>query len=414
MKLAIVLTQPFWYDGEAYTTRYPFALFMIGLAKHIDSLLFFVPLKVSNDEHGDYSVVLPDNVKIIPYPYCYSLREQYAQIHRILPEFIRVFLANTNSFDICCFTNTNIISFTGFLISIIKSKEVVLYLRNNLVKCYSVQIQSSFGRFVGYCLGLFEEILCRIMIRKSTTFVIGRELFKRYEGKSHSLYLFYENLISNDQIKYRKNMNDFIEKKVSLLSVGRLVPQKGLEYLINAVEELVNDKGYDVLCNFVGSGIEEDKLRDLIDCKGLTNSFKFCGNLPWDNALFRLYKESDIFVLSSLTEGFPKTLFEALAFGTAVVATNVGGVSGIIKNGHNGMLVEPRSSSDITAAIVEICFDERLLRNITNNGYSTAKEYTIERQHLKLISILKNRDLKATKISILGLLLSLLYRLVKN
>ena len=111
--------------------------------------------------------------------------------------------------------------------------------------------------------------------------------------------------------------------------------------------------------------------------------------MAWGEGLFDVYKKSDIFILPSLTEGFPKTIFEAMAFGVPVIATDVGGISGIIKHEVNGILVKPKSSTGLVDAIDKICFNEDLYYKIIKHGYDTVKRFTIEKQHANMIAILK-------------------------
>lgn len=394
MRLGVVLTQAFWYDGKQYTTKYPFASFIVELSTFVNSLILFVPLKISTSEKGPHPVYLYDNVKIIPYPFYESLKEQYVLAYRILPDFINIFKRHTNLFDICGFVSTSLLSFAAFSISKTYKKRVFIYLRADIKKAYSMQIGSSLGNFVGICLGHIEEFFCRIMTARNPTIAIGHGLYNKYKNNRNSTHLFYANLISDKMIEQSDNGGKKTGgKQVTLLSVGRLVPQKGLKYLVDAVEQLAKRKGYSPLCYIAGTGIEEAKLKTLIKQRGLTPYFIFLGDVPWGEELFDLYRKSDFFILPSITEGFPKTIFEAMAFGLPVIASNVGGISGIILNEVNGILIEPTSGGQIAAAVIKAWSSDRLYYEIIKNGHRTAKYFTVEKQTARLFSLLAN-DLK--------------------
>lgn len=263
-----------------------------------------------------------------------------------------------------------------------------MYLRANVRDSYVDQFHSRFGKLVGHVLGMIEEILCRIMSRDTLTFAIGKELFTKYQKKSGLAHLFYANLISDKVILPQKRTLGTGNEKIKLLVVGRLTPQKGLEYLVGAIEELVNKKGYNLICDVVGKGGEETGLKDLITQKNLHEYFRFLDHIPWGEGLFNVYQRSDLFILPSLTEGFPKTIFEAMAFGVPVIATDVGGINGIIKHKYNGILVKARSTSGLTAAIHEICSQESMYSKIAENGYKTVRQFTVEVQQHKMLNII--------------------------
>jgi glycosyltransferase involved in cell wall biosynthesis len=92
----------------------------------------------------------------------------------------------------------------------------------------------------------------------------------------------------------------------------------------------------------------------------------------------KMYGRADLFVLPSLSEGFPLTLFEAWAAKLAVVATAVGEVPNIVDDGVNGYLVPPGEAGSLAQAIITALKNPDLAK-MGENGYNLAKEYTWER-----------------------------------
>ena len=159
-----------------------------------------------------------------------------------------------------------------------------------------------------------------------------------------------------------------------------MVPQKGLEYLIDSVEELVRKDNFRIKCLIVGEGKDKDRLLEQISQKKLEQHITLLGYVPWGKRLLDLYRSCDFFISPSLSEGFPKTVFEALACGSLVISTNVGGISELINNEKNGLIINSKSGHEIAAAIRRSCKNPLIFHRIVNTGYKTAMQFTIETQ----------------------------------
>ena len=84
---------------------------------------------------------------------------------------------------------------------------------------------------------------------------------------------------------------------------------------------------------------------------------------------------SDIFVLPSVSEGLPNVLLEAMAARLPIVATEVGGVPSIVKNGINGFLVEPKNPSQIAQSILNLLEGDETRRRMANENQREARKY---------------------------------------
>lgn len=127
------------------------------------------------------------------------------------------------------------------------------------------------------------------------------------------------------------------ENSFVISTLSRLDVQKGLEYFIEAAKQL-NQK-YDHLVYLIpGEGSEQysESLRK--KAEGLSN-IRFIGHVSKVNELFKVM---DVYAMSSLWEGAPLTLLEAMAYGKAVVVTNVGNTAEVIQDGVNGFIVEKK------------------------------------------------------------------------
>lgn len=133
-----------------------------------------------------------------------------------------------------------------------------------------------------------------------------------------------------------------------VLNVARLVPQKGLAYLARAAR-LVLDARPDARFAVVGQGPLKDDLLKQVEELDLGGKFVLAGvrsDVP------ELMAAGDVFVLSSLWEGLPISLLEAMSSGCPVVATEVGGVGGVVQSDRTGLLVPAEDPEALAQAIL--------------------------------------------------------------
>lgn len=139
-------------------------------------------------------------------------------------------------------------------------------------------------------------------------------------------------------------------------SVGRLETVKNYPLLLNAVAMLTHSGRHDCHLVLVGSGGEVGRLKQLAGDLGLEDRVSFLG-MQYD--LHKIYPLFDVFVLPSLTEGTSLSLLEAQSCGVPAVVTDVGGNSGVVRNGFNGFLC-PNRNLEAMAARLDYCLSSRV------------------------------------------------------
>lgn len=135
---------------------------------------------------------------------------------------------------------------------------------------------------------------------------------------------------------------------------GRLVPPKALEVTLVAMA-----RAADVRLVILGEGPERAALERQAAALGLDRNVRFLGGGSRDDVL-RLYRAVDAAVLSSAWENLPHAVVEALAVGTPVIATAVGGIPEVVHDGVNGLLVQPASPAALGKAIERFFSDDEL------------------------------------------------------
>lgn len=201
-----------------------------------------------------------------------------------------------------------------------------------------------------------------------------------------------------EKLRHTLRLND----KKTVLFVGRIVPYKGVEYLIQAIEQAKNKQGEELNLLLVGG--EEGKnitgkseyyqqILRLTKKSSVEKNIHFLGRVE-SSQLATYYSLADVVALSSVMRGeaFGSVLLEALACGTPVVATSIPGVKDVLKgNSSVGSYVPPRDILALSEALIKTAYQKK---NVTERCRQFAFEnYRVEKivhDYIKLYSSLKN------------------------
>ena len=157
-----------------------------------------------------------------------------------------------------------------------------------------------------------------------------------------------------------------------LAFAGRLGPQKGLDVALEALAGVP-----DVTLAIAGDGPDRAALERRAQDLDLGDRARFLGPLPREGVL-RLFRAADASLLPSAWENFPHTVVEALAVGTPVIATRVGGVPEVVRDGENGLLVPAGDPDALAAAIRRFFGEDGLRRGLAEAAASSVASYTEE------------------------------------
>jgi glycosyltransferase involved in cell wall biosynthesis len=160
--------------------------------------------------------------------------------------------------------------------------------------------------------------------------------------------------------------------------VGWLIPIKGVTYLVNAMAEVVQRHPNSLLV-LVGKGDEkgeeEFKLRERVASLGLEDRVRFLGWRPDVDEIMGCF---DIFVLPSLNEGMGRVLVEAMSASLPIVASRVGGIPDLVKDGENGLLVPPADAGALEQAISDLLSDKAKRKSMGETGKRMCRPYSVE------------------------------------
>jgi len=167
-----------------------------------------------------------------------------------------------------------------------------------------------------------------------------------------------------------------------ILAVGRLVPKKGFDILLEALSRLVKE-GRPVVCDLVGEGPERDPLERQREDLGLVDRVRFCGALS-NHRVREMMQRADLFVLPCRVagdgdrDGIPVVLMEAMACGVCVITGDLPTIRELVIPGKTGILVKPGEVDALATAIGNVLEDPRGYAAMARAGLNRVKdEFTI-------------------------------------
>lgn len=188
----------------------------------------------------------------------------------------------------------------------------------------------------------------------------------------------------------RRALRRIPDEPFRLLSVGRLSAPKGYPILIEAVA-LLRARGRNVRLTLVGEGPERAMLEKLIALRDLRDSVRLAGACNHDR-LPDYYDSNDTFVLSSLLEGVPVVLMEAMAMEMPCIATWITGIPEIIDKDVEGLLVPPASAGAIADAVERLMEEPEVARRLaTAARRKVVVKYNLERNVKRLVEEFRAR-----------------------
>lgn len=194
-----------------------------------------------------------------------------------------------------------------------------------------------------------------------------------------------------NRVAVRKDLG-LNENDLFLLSIGRLTYQKGHEFLVQAMSQVVS-RFPNAKAGICGEGPLRSQLESQILESGLSNHVRLMG--AWDD-VSPVLASADIFILPSRWEGLSRALMEAMAAGLPVIATQVDGIKDLITNGVNGLLVPSEDTQELEDSILQLIEDPEMRKRIGTAGQAhVLKTHSVDDMCKKyydfILGLLKNR-----------------------
>jgi len=374
-RLTIFSEDEIYFDGNDYIVKNPLTRLFAELNKNFDVTVSGPTRQVTHTIDG----YTESDLNYSPRPYYDSVINFFRNIHyNMLPTYENI-VENIKKSDLIMIRVPSPISYLVYLVAKRYGTPYFLYVAGDIR-----EVANNGGKYQNFisnkassvAANLFHQSI-RNMAKGSLVFVIGSDLYDQMNLIAARCVNLVPSVISTDQIV---PPNDYdIQDPVKLLYVGRLVPIKGLAYLLRAVPDIGSDD-QEVVLDIVGDGNHRAKLERLTKRLNIENQVNFRGLVSFGDQLFSYYENANIYVLPSLSEGIPKTLLESMAFGTPIVATNVGGIPDVIQDRETGLLIDPESEKKISESVNELINSFDLRKSIIDGQHSFIKRHTVESQ----------------------------------
>ena len=175
--------------------------------------------------------------------------------------------------------------------------------------------------------------------------------------------------------KYMVSSALVTEKENTIITVGRLHPQKNQKMLLDAFAHfLVKHPTFDLI--IYGEGPLKQELIEYAEKLGIGQSVKLKGH---SKDVWEEIKKAKMFVLSSIAEGMSNALIEAMCLGAPVISTKVAGAVDLIEDGENGYLIEMNDVNGMYERMVTIADNDELARQL---GEKASKLYNVLNEHI--------------------------------
>jgi glycosyltransferase involved in cell wall biosynthesis len=254
-------------------------------------------------------------------------------------------------------------------------------------------LEQPFLRKIGIILLThYYQILENRMILNQNILVNSVALYEQNKTKAKKIEIVKTTTL--DRNSFFERVDSCNNESIRILYTGRINFQKGIRELIHAVAILC-DK-YNIIIDIVGweeqgSFSYEKGLKLIATENGIEEKIIFHGKKEIGPELNTYYRNADIYAIPSYHEGFPRTIWEAMANSLPVIATNVGSIPYYLQNNENALIIEPYEITSLVTAIETLINNPDIRRSLIKNGYNLAKEVTLEIQTQKLINLIQKK-----------------------
>ncbi len=153
--------------------------------------------------------------------------------------------------------------------------------------------------------------------------------------------------------RFEPTLRDPCPERVRILTIGRLIPRKGFQFLIRALPQIVENAVHDFEIEIVGDGPYQKELLKLAADLDVAKHIRFAGSVPYSE-LPQKYRDADIFILPSLAEGMPLVVLEAMGTGLPIAASRVQGIEELVAEDVNGALFDPGDADGLARSLVKL------------------------------------------------------------
>jgi len=250
------------------------------------------------------------------------------------------------------------------------------------IKNFKYPILLIYAYFITFCT--------KILSYRGLVMTNSIELKNKLKTKYNSVKIVYSSTIRNNELINSSSKN--FHNPIRLLYTGRFDDAKGIDDIIQAIY-ILKKKEINInlhLAGYFGNGKYLKHLKKISKKLYVSDKIIYHGLLKLGDELNTLYRNSDILIIASKSEGFPRSIWEAFSNSIPVITTNVGSIPYILKNKHDSIIINHSSPIEIVDAVIELKTNKRLRKKILINSIKLAKTATIENNSKKMVELIEN------------------------
>jgi glycosyltransferase involved in cell wall biosynthesis len=384
MRLGVYADLTYRTDGAVVSNNRAFIRFVTSLPPRVDEVVLFGRL---HPTPGRSPYVVPtEGVRLVALPY-YRRVTSVARLVSSAREACSVFSAELERVDAVWIFGPHPLALLFALIARRRGVALVIGIRQDYPKYIANRLPSRWwGWAVPAARGL--DLAFRMLSKRAPTVALGQELARRYSRGAPVVSTGFSLVSQRELTATEDALSKPWDSELVVLSVTRLDPEKNPLLLLDVIRGL---RDHDPRWRMVvaGDGPLRGEMERRIAELGLADTVELPGEVPNGPQLWRLYRDSHIFLHVSFTEGLPQVLYEAQAAGTPIVATDVGGVSEALGAGASGILIQPDDASVAIAAVQRVANDRRLRESLVTAGLENAARETLEAQLDRLAAFIR-------------------------
>lgn len=385
MKLGIVYHMPFWRaaDGTLREVEGSFARYVDSLAPYFDEISLCVP--VLESPRGEGTPIRSANVTLAPLPHFEGPVHFYPKmfgVWRRISRWIR-------EIDVLHCRVPSPAAIFAFTLAQRAGKPIWLLIVGDLAALLPTMPYRGLKWLLWRAYTEFEEFNVQSMADHALAFANGAALTVKHSRPWRAVRETTTTTISAADIASRPDTCQ--QSVIRVLTVSRIDPRKGLRILPHVVAQL-RGRGVNVSLDIVGPAVgrpgDDERAAILEEAAklGVAEFVRADGPVPLEQ-LLPLYRNYDVFVLPTLPgEGIPRVLLESMTSGVPIVTTRVAGIPSLIQHERNGLLVDTPTVDTVSDAIQRIVNDRALRAHLIDNGYQTARSFTLEAQAARMLA----------------------------
>jgi glycosyltransferase involved in cell wall biosynthesis len=363
----------------------PFLRFVRAVGEQYGSLTVFARTVATGE--ADPRLLLPAGVHIVDLPDYGNLRRLPAVAKASVRTSV-AFWRGLDEVDTVWAFGPHPFELLLVLLAGLRRKRIVLGVRQDTPAYFRSRLPNA--RWKPVLAGVRAlDGLNRLLARRLPATVVGEAVARRYASRRGRVLAMAPSLVAAADVVPSPPERDW-SGEIGLFTVGRIDAEKNPLLVVEAMAALEHERPGRFRLRWAGVGPLEDDVSRRAEELGVSDRIELLGYVPFGPRLLELYRSAHMLVHVSLTEGVPQVLVEALASGTPIVATDVGGVGAALEGGSAGLLVPPADVEALSGAILRLSDDGELRARLVARGLELARERTLEAEAGRVANFLRN------------------------